>query len=142
MENKKWVILCIIGGVLMILSGTLGSVGFYETIFTYLSTWVPQIAPVLSIILQIFTWIALGGGAAVIIGAIICGRGDYSLGKFIIGLGAGMGLLGLIVSLITSIYGGTFVADISTLVVDIGNGSYGFIGVILTIVARMNLKEV
>ncbi|MFX1450984.1 MAG: hypothetical protein ACFFCM_09080 [Promethearchaeota archaeon] len=141
MENKKWVILCIIGGVLMILSGTIGTIGFYETIFTYLATWVPQIAPVISIILQIFTWIALGGGAAVILGAIICGRGDYPLGKFIIGLGAGMGLLGLIISLITSIYAGTFVADLSAIGIDIGNGSYGFVGVILTIVARMNLKE-
>ena len=140
MENQKWVILCIIGGILMIISRTIGSVGFYGTIFNYLSLWVPEAAPVISIILQIFTWIAMGGGVSVIIGAILCGKGSYGTGKFIIGMGAGMGLLGLIISLIMGLIGGTFLADMTAIVTDILNGSYGFVGVILTIIARMKLK--
>ncbi len=140
MENKKWVLICIIGGILMILAGTIGNIGFYRTVFNQLSIWYPQIAPVLKLVLQIFSWIALGGGISVIVGAIICGRGSLTLGKFIIGLGTGMGLIGLIIFLITGIYSGTLVSDLNAIYTDILNGSYGFIGVLLTILARMRMK--
>lgn len=139
MENKKWVLLCIIGGALMILAGTIGSVGFYRTLFNQFSIWLPQTAQVLSIILQIFSWIALGGGVSVVIGAIICGRGNLALGKFIIGLGAGMGLIGLIIFLIAGIISGNLVSDLNAIYTDILNGSYGFVGVLLTILARMRM---
>ena len=141
MENKKWIIICIIGGILMFLGGVVGSVGFFATIFNYLSTWVPQLAPILSAILNIFSAIAAGGGISVIIGAIIVARGSYGSGKFIIGLGAGMGLIGLIIFLITSAVGGTIASEMEGIISGILNGSYGFVGVILTIIARMKLKE-
>ncbi|MHA1377208.1 MAG: hypothetical protein ACTSRG_02390 [Candidatus Helarchaeota archaeon] len=141
MVNKKMVVLCIIGGILMILSGTVGSIGFFGTILNYLKTWAPQIAPVLEIVMTIFTVIATGGGVSVILGALICSGDNYGLGKFVIGLGAGMGLFGLIISLITSIYGGTIATDAIAILNDIIHGSYGFIGVILTIIARIKIED-
>lgn len=141
MENKKWIIICIIGGILMILSGTVGNISFYETIFNPIMRYISAIAPILKIILQIFSYIAMGGGISVIIGAILVSKGSYGVGKFIIGLGAGMSLLGLIIFLISGLIGGSLVADMKVILLEITNGSYGFIGVLLTIFARMKLKK-
>ena len=140
MENKKWVLLCIIGGILMFLSSVVGNVSFFATIFDVIATFAPQTAQVLSIILWIFAFIAMGGGISVIIGALLVGKGNTGTGKFIIGLGAGMGLIGLIIFLLTTLMGGTAVADFTAIYIQIANGSYGFLGVLLTIYARMKIE--
>jgi len=139
MEDKKWIVLCIIGGLLMLISSVVGSVSFYALVFAEASKRLgPETTLILSIILMIFTIVALGGGISVIIGAILVSREKIGLGKFIIGLGAGMGLIGLIILLITSLLAGTVLAVTSGLI----NGSYGFLGVVITIIARLKLKKV
>jgi hypothetical protein len=142
MENKKWIFLCIIGGILMIISSVIGSISFFELVFSEISTEVGEdAANILSIILQILAYIAMGGGISVIIGALIVAMNHYRLGKFIIGLGAGMGLISLIIFLITSIVNGSIVEEFIGIVSEIGHGSYGFLGIFLTIVARFKLKK-
>lgn len=142
MENKKWIVICIIGGLLMFISSIVGSVSFYALVFSVVSGILgPVAAATLSIVLLVFTYIALGGGISVIIGAIIVALGSYGIGKFIIALGAGMGLIGLIIFLITSILAGSVISSIIGLILQILNGSYGFLGVLLTIIARMRLKK-
>lgn len=142
MENKKWILLCIIGGILMFLGSLIGSISFFETIFEYLSAEIGEtMANVLSIILQILAYIAMGGGISVIVGALIVSMNRYRLGKFIIGIGAGMGLIGLIIFIIISLIQGVIVAEFIGIILGILNGSYGFLGVILTIIARMKLKQ-
>jgi len=139
MEDKKWIVICIIGGLLMFISSVVGSVSFFALVFSEASKHLgAEAALVLSIILLIFSIVAMGGGISVIIGAILVSREKIGLGKFIIGLGAGMGLIGLIIFLITSILAGTVLAVTSGLI----NGSYGFLGVVLTIIARLKLKKV
>ena len=126
----------------MFLGSVIGSISFFETIFGYLSAEIGEnMANVLSIILQILAYIAMGGGVSVIIGALIVAMNHYKLGKFIIGIGAGMGLIGLIIFIITSIIQGVVVAEIIGIALEIINGSYGFLGVLLTIIARMMLKN-
>ena len=80
-------------------------------------------------------------GILVIVGAIIVAMDHYKLGKFIIMLGAGLGLIGLIIMLITGIIAGTVVEDLAGIVSTIINGSYGFAGVLLTILSRRKLKK-
>ena len=139
MEDKKWIVICIIGGLLMFISSVVGSVSFFALVFSEASKhFGAEAALVLSIILLIFSIVAMGGGISVIIGAILVSREKIGLGKFIIGLGAGMGLIGLIILLITSLLAGTVLAVSSGLI----NGSYGFLGVVLTIIARLKLKKV
>jgi len=122
----------------MLLGCLIGSASFFAMVFDILSkTLGAQVAYALSIILLIFTIIAIGGGISVIIGALIVSGDKYRLGKFIIGLGAGLGLIGLIIMLITSILAGTTLA----IVIGVINGSYGFFGVLLTILARFKLKK-
>ncbi len=143
MENRNWIILCIIGGVLMIIGSTVGGISFFIKISDILTSRVPELAPILNIVLTIFNYIALGGGISVIIGAIVVALDHYGIGKFIIGLGAGMGLIGLIVYLITGILGGTLANDLIALIVNLVslNSGFGFIGVFLTILGRFKLKK-
>ena len=139
MAEQKWVNLCIIGGILMIVSGTVGSVGFIGTLIEKLSVWAPSLAPFLSPILWILTIIAMGGGISVIIGCLIYNGGNEGTGKFIVGLGAGMGLFGLIIAIISSIIGGNAVSDATAVLMSILNGSYGLVGAFLTVVARIKM---
>lgn len=138
MAEKKWVILCIIGGILMILFGVVGSVGFIGTILEKLM-FNDALKAILGPILWFFNLIALGGGISVIIGCFLYNADKEGTGKFIIGIGAGMGLIGLIIAMISSMIGGSVVADMTTFIMSIVNGSYGILGVILTIIARMKL---
>ena len=142
MEHKKWVFLCIIGGILMTISSVVGSVGFYGRIITLLSGFVtPQIQQVLSIILTVFGYIAMGGGISVIVGALVSGYSSNFAGRFIIGIGLGAGLVSLITLLITSIYGGTAIDNLPTVFLTAFNGTYGLVGVIISILGRMRLKD-
>ena len=83
----------------------------------------------------------MGGGIAVIAGALIIAIDHFHIGKFIIGFGAGMGLIGLIIFILISLIQGAIVAEFVGIVIGIINGSYGFLGVILTIIARLKLKK-
>ncbi|MHA2472672.1 MAG: hypothetical protein ACXAES_05500 [Promethearchaeota archaeon] len=142
MQNTKWVILCIIGGILMILGSTIGSIAFFETIFGLLSGFLSQsLINIIEIVLQVLSYIASGGGISVIIGAILVGIGVYRLGKIIIAIGAGMGLIGFIIFLIVSILNGSVVNEINGIILEIINGGYGFIGVLITIVARSGMDD-
>ena len=135
--EKKWIWLCILGGLLMFISSVVGSVSFFALVFAIASDLLgSEAAFILSIVLTIFAIIAGLGGIAVILGVILVVKDKIGLGKFIIGLGAGMGLIGLIIFIITSIMAGPL-AIIYALI----NGSYGLLGVILTIFSRRKFKK-
>lgn len=141
-EHKKWVWVAIIGGILMFISSIVGSASFFALVFGIASKYLgAEAAMAFFIILIIFSIIAAGGGISVIIGALLVKRDNYKSGKFIIGLGAGLGLIGLIIFLIVSAWTGSLIGDFTAIIVGTINGSYGFLGVVLTILARMKLKK-
>ncbi|MFX1321032.1 MAG: hypothetical protein ACFFAQ_05235 [Promethearchaeota archaeon] len=142
MKNFGWILLCIIGGILMIIGSVIGSVAFFETLFSYIEADVGEdVAKIVSLVIQILAYIALGGGISVIIGSIIVAMDHYRLGKFIIGIGAGMGLISLLIFLITGIIEGSILEELDQIVSETIHGSYGFLGVILTIIGRIKLKK-
>ena len=142
MEHKKWVILCIVGGVLMLLSSVAGRIGFFGTILDLLAGFVsPEIQQMIEIISAIFTFIAAGGGISVIIGALIAGYSSDFVGRLVIGIGIGASLLSLIILLITSIIGGVTINDLPLILLNTFNGIYGLAGVIIAILARRQLKD-
>ncbi len=142
MKHKKWVLLCILGGALMMTSSIIGSVGFYGRIIILASGFVgPEIQAVLGIILMIFSYIAAAGGIAVIVGALIAGFSSDFAGRLVVGMGLGVGLFSIITLLITSIYGGSSIQDLPTILITTFNGVYGLAGVIISIFARMKLKD-
>jgi hypothetical protein len=142
MEHKKWVVLCIIGGLLMILSSLVGRLGFLGTLIILLSGIVPpEIQQVLEILLTVFSYIAAGGGISVIIGALVAGFSSDFVGRLIVGLGIGASLISLIILIITSITGGSTINDIPSILLTTFNNAYGLAGVIIAIIARRNLKD-
>lgn len=142
MEHKKWVILCIIGGALMLLSSLVGRVGFLGTLLELLSGVVnAETQRVIEIVLTVFTYIAAGGGISVIIGALIAGFSSNFVGRLVVGIGIGASLISLIIILITSIYGGSTVDDLPQIFLNTFNGIYGLVGVLIAIFARRQLKD-
>ena len=80
MENKKWILICIIGGILMIISSVIGSITFFETLFSLIEADVGEdVAKIISLVIQILGYIAMGGGISVIIGALIVAMDHYRL---------------------------------------------------------------
>ncbi len=142
MEHKKWVIICMIGGALMVISSVVGRVGFLGIILNLISGFVgPEIQQIISIILNVFTFIAAGGGISVIIGALIAGYSSDFVGRLVVGIGIGASLISLIILLITSIFGGTTINDLPSILLNTFNGIYGLVGVFLAIFARRQLKD-
>ena len=143
-KHKKWVILCIIGGALMLTSSLVGSAGFYGTLLNAVLTSGlvgPEVQAVLEIILMVFGYIAIAGGISVIVGALIAGYRSNFVGRLIVGMGLGTGLISIIILLITSIYGGSAIGDLPKILITSFNGVYGLAGVIISIFGRMKLKD-
>lgn len=120
----------------------MGSVGFYGRLLEIASGFVgPKTQAVLEIILTVFSYIAAGGGISVIVGPLIAGFSSDFAGRFVVGMGIGAGLFSLITLLITSIYGGSSINDLSTILINTFNGVYGLAGVVISILGRMKLKD-
>jgi len=142
MEHKKGVILCIIGGALMLLSSVVGRLGFLGTLITLLyGNVTPEIQQILEIILTIFSYIAAGGGISVIIGAFIAGFSSNFVGRLIVGFGIGASLISLIILLVTSIIGGSTINNLLSILLTTFNNAYGLAGVVISIIARRQLKD-
>ena len=107
MRNKIGIILLIIGGVLMIVSSVIGSIGVYEFLRDYISNQIPPdldwVKNILNILVEILRWIANTGGGAVIVGAILIMVEQFRLGKWLIGIGLTFGSLALIIWVISAI---------------------------------------
>ena len=142
MKNKGSITACIIGGILMVIAAVAGTAYVYGLIVAEASKQFPEYAAQLELFLMICVIIAVGGGISVIVGSIIALK-IVGIGKWIIGLGAGMGLIGFLSWLITGIYTGTITGSVSEIVIGLllGPASYGIIGVFLTIWARRFLKK-
>jgi len=142
MEHKKWVILCFIGGVLMLLSSVVGSVGFIGTVLTWAAgVFGVETTKTFSILMTILAYIAAGGGISVIVGSLIAGYGPDRIGRIVIGIGIGTSLIGLIIILITNLIAGVSISDLPNILSSAFNGTYGLAGVVLSIFSRMRLKD-
>lgn len=107
MLNKLGITFLIIGGILMIISSTIGSIGIYEVLYGLIDTQIPSnlawTKPILEILITIMRWIADTGGGAVIVGALLIALKQFRFGKWIVGIGLTFGTLALIIWLISQI---------------------------------------
>jgi len=124
-------IIAILAGLLLLISGISG-LATWETIQDFVTTHIID-NYIVEIVFAILLFIASLGGISVIIGGILIGKDKIGTGKFLIMLGAGLGIVGLIFSIIITIVEGSFTL-----------GSYfsiGAIGLILSIIARIIAKK-
>jgi hypothetical protein len=153
MRNKIGVTLLVIGGAMMIISRTLGSIGVYEFIADWITSNITAdlswVVPIVDIGLLILRWIADLGGGAIIIGAIFILLERYRFGKWLVSVGLAFGTLTLIIWIITQ------VVDITEIITDPAilvyleniaslvevNTVFQITGVIIAIVGRNLVKK-
>ena len=106
-RNITGFIFLIIGGIMMIISSTMGSIGVYEFLYSLITSNIPTnlnwLRPILYILLEILRWIANLGGGAVIIGAFFIILGSFRFGKWLVNLGLAFGTLTLIIWVTTQV---------------------------------------
>ena len=150
MENKKWIILTLIGGILMIIGSAVGSTAFYEFLYKVFSDYITEdLKPLLSAILAIISFLAAGGGYTVIAGVILVMLNQYRLGRIIISFGTGFGILGIIVYITYYVVELTGVITNPTILAYLTqiyglfsfNTGFGFAGTILAVIGRIGLKK-
>ena len=139
MRNGLAIALALIGGFLLFQVSWVGSIGFIADIAVYAALYFPAAADVVTLILTILLYIAALGGIAVIIGGILIAMNRIGTGKFVIGLGAGVGLFGLIITLVEAYLAGGVAALTNFLM--LVSQSIAWIGVIMSIVARSMVKK-
>jgi hypothetical protein len=137
-NSRQWtaIVFAAIAGILLLVSGIRGPTGTYQLLQQELPkvTQNQQVLQIANIIATIFIAIALAGGVSVLAGAILIYKNHVRTAKFLIGLGAGVGipwLIMLAISLITTGQLATVIAQHSSL---------GWIGVILAFAARTIAK--
>ena len=130
-KNGKAMIIAIIAGILLLISGISG-LATWEAIKNFVTTNIID-NYIVQIVFVVLIFIASLGGLSVIIGGLFIGKDKIGSGKLLISLGAGLGLIGLIISVVVAIMENNFT---------IGSFfSVGAIGLILSIVARLMVKK-
>lgn len=138
-NNEQAGLIAIIGGILMLLAGVTGA-----ATWTALGDLTEQIIgnDSLNLVFQILALLGSLGGLLVMLGGLMI-HGKYikmkkdkrvKFGKLLITIGAGMGVIGLIIFLVLALLGSNPAGNI------LGAVGLGFIGLVMTIIARMKAK--
>jgi hypothetical protein len=130
-RNSKAMVIAIVAGLLLLIAGVSG-VASWQSIKNFVTTHIMDNS-IIQIVFVILIFIASLGGISVIVGGLLIGKNEIGIGKFIISLGAGLGLIGLIFSIIVAIMEKNL--TISSFL------SIGAIGLILSIIARIIVKK-
>jgi hypothetical protein len=151
MKHKTGVILLIIGGICMIISSAIGSIGIYEFLYDLVVTEIPSaFVPLLEVSIIILRIIADTGGIAVIFGATIILFNKIRLGKFFIGLGLTFGSLALIIWSVSKVVDITGIFADNVQITDAlarlkdfftYNTGLAFSGVTIAIIGRIAIKK-
>ncbi|MHA2379387.1 MAG: hypothetical protein ACXADO_05905 [Candidatus Thorarchaeota archaeon] len=141
MKNKIPFLLCVAGGLMLIVSGAAGNVGFLDKIAVIISS-IAELQPfveTLYIARYVLGGLASLGGNVVIVGGFLLTIDRITTGKLLIGLGAGMGIFGLAIQIGTLIYTLGPSLALSWLEAFATTTSGG--GVLITIAARMIARK-
>ena len=90
MKNLTWILLCFLGGALMIIGSATGSAVFYVYLANLVSSYIsPEFIPLVTAILTVLEYISFYGGYSVIVGAILILINQIRLGQIIITVATG-----------------------------------------------------
>jgi len=152
MKNKNlfWILICILGGVLMIIGSATGSASFYQYLYSLALPYIGlEFLPFFQVILTILEYIAFYGGYSVLVGAFLILIKMMRVGKIIITIATSFGLLGLIVYAITWAVGNfglpldppvqLILAEIYSIFTF--NSGMAFAGTIVAVIGRYGVKR-
>lgn len=129
--NRNAMIIAMIAGIMLVIAG-LSGVATLNEIKDFIKDEIPD-RKIIHYAYIFLIFIASLGGFAVMFGGYLIGKSKVRTGRFIIGLGAGAGLIGFLASLFRGIRAGNV-----TVYTFLGFGAFG---IILSIVARMVAKK-
>ena len=140
MKNQTPFALCFIGGLFLILAGYNHGVGTIFRIYdvVHLISALASYYFIIDSILFILGLIAWAGGYAVIIGGYLLTTSHVRLGKFVIAIAAGFGLISFILTILWFFLVGGWVGllFLTWLILN----SLWALGLVLTIIARSRAK--
>ncbi|MHA1926497.1 MAG: hypothetical protein ACXABV_20220 [Candidatus Thorarchaeota archaeon] len=136
MKNQLPFVLCLIGGLLLIsvnYTHGVNSIAFIYIFLHGIAALVPYFL-IIDAVLLVLWLIAWFGGAAVILGGYLLTTSYVRLGKFVIAISAGFGLISFILTVlwVVVVAGWTGLLVLSLLIANTGWA----MGLILTIIAR------
>ena len=152
MKNKNlfWILICILGGVLMIIGSATGSAFFYQYLYTLALPYIgPEFLPFFQAILTILEYIAFYGGYSVLVGAFLILIKIIRVGRIIITIATSFGILGLILYAITWAVGNfgipldppvqLILAEIYSIFTF--NSGMAFAGTVIAVIGRYGVKR-
>jgi hypothetical protein len=135
-RNRTAGLLCIMGGALLVVAGTTGMKPLLEEILMYIQPAVDA-SPILSTIFRVLIFIAALGGISVTIGGLLTFYVPR-IGKLLVMLGAGLGLLGFMIPMMLAWHQGI---PINELFKGYVSPTVGYVlGIMLTIIGRLIAK--
>ncbi len=138
LHNRNPLILCLIGGSLILIAGASGAIGVTEDLLTNLDSVVGEGGVMtFELVLGILAGLTIFGGVGVIMGGIMITTRNVEFGRILILLCTCMGVLALTMSLVQLIMVGTLMLD---LVVQLAQ-SLGWLGAIFSIIARVVAEQ-
>jgi hypothetical protein len=150
MKNLIWILLCFLGGILMIIGSATGSAVFYVYLANLVSSYIsPEFMPLVAAILTVLEYIAFYGGYSVIVGTILILINQIKLGRIIIVVTTSFGMLGVV------FYAGTWILGKSGIAVSPAvqvildqmyilftyNSGLAFTGTVLAVIGRYGIKK-
>ena len=137
-HNKNALILCVLGGVLLIASGASGVIGLIDELAQALYA-ILELSLVLTIenFMAGLATITILSGAVVIVGGIVLTTSHTRAGRIIVNLAITMGIIGLMMILIQSVITGTISMELTMQL----QQSLGWVGAILAFIARIIAEQ-
>lgn len=137
-HNRTSFILCLIGGGLLIASAASGTIGMLGEIVDGLSQlFGPHFVMTFAIVMGILGVLTLFGGIGVIIAGFVLTTRRIELGRNMILISVGTGVLGLAMSLVQLIIAGNPMMEPSSQIAQIP----GWVGAILSVEARIIAEQ-
>ncbi len=141
MKNQTPLILCLVAGAILILIRWIGGLTFLFWLYGFLHS-ISELAPLfpfIDVVFLILGIIAFFGGWSIILGGFLLVTSHVRLGKIIIAIAAGFGLISLILAIIYVIlvFG---LAGLLLLTIFIVNTAWAF-ALLLTVIARSMAKN-
>ncbi len=134
-RNKTAAILAIVGGLFILIGGGTGMVSFLNELSEIVKDMMGEPNQTVETIFMILIFIAALGGVAVMIGGFLFFRDYVRIGKILIFLGAGIGIVGLIIWFLSFVVQGEGLEFFSLITT-----TFLGIGIILSIAANFAAK--
>lgn len=92
-RRKRAAALATAGGALLLVGGATGSAGLWPDLLALAARAFPEGSTLFALARLALLVLAAGGGITVLIGASLLRRGFWDVGRFVVGIGCGAGLL-------------------------------------------------